>query len=150
MKFADRIVPVPQRVTQHRGEDIRLGAFGRAWYKLETGNITGQLAEKAVKRLGNMLETLLEKRPTNSQRSFLFKVSLAPAPADMPNADQGYRLHVEKGTAELTGYGEAGLYYAVTTLFQLLERREDMFYLPPITVEDWPTLNYLLSNSLQN
>ena len=114
MKITDRIIPVPQRVTRQGEETVNL----QTGYRILAENISGFLAQKAVQRLTGELENRLGPQTADGIAVIL---SLDNAPEDMPNSDQGYRLSVQAEKVTLTGYGEAGLFYGVTTLLQCLE-----------------------------
>ena len=129
MNIQDRIIPVPQQLELHKGAsaDLTVG------YRITAENITGTLAQNAVKRLE---EELKKQLGVQSDSGVTLTLTMAQAPEDMPNPDQGYKIQVQENAVELTGYGEAGLYYAVTTLLQALENGT----LPAVTVTDWPAL----------
>lgn len=57
------------------------------------------------------------------------------------NASQGYRLEITPNLIRITGEAEAGLFYGVQSLFQLLKPTgNNTFALPEGTITDWPDL----------
>ena len=130
MNVIDRIIPVPQQLELQKAApaDLTKG------YRIVAENITGTLAQKAIVRLVEQLETRLGIG--SGEEGVLIHMTMDAAPEDMPNPDQGYKIRVQEKAVELTGFGEAGLYYAVTTLLQALENG----MLPAMTLLDWPAL----------
>jgi hypothetical protein len=56
---------------------------------------------------------------------------------------QAYRLKIAPRRIEITGNGDAGLFYGVQTLVQLLKRGpKGTFSLPVGTIEDWPSFQF--------
>ncbi len=132
MKLSDRIIPVPQRVTE--GENI---LKNKMTYRLECHiPKDAYLGHKAAARL----EAALEAAFGNEGEMLTVRLCLGTAPEEIPNPDQGYSIHAEKGSATLTGFGDAGLYYAVTTFLQCLHQENGAWVLPAMDVLDYPLL----------
>lgn len=56
-------------------------------------------------------------------------------------AEQAYRLEIKPGLVKITGKAEAGLFYGVQSLLQLLKPlNSEEFSLPEGTITDWPDL----------
>ncbi len=55
---------------------------------------------------------------------------------------QGYYLKIDRDGITLKYQGKAGFIYGVTTLKQLLKKKEDGFVLPICEVTDWPTVEH--------
>src|SRR5579872_4484365 len=55
-------------------------------------------------------------------------------------AEQAYRINLARDSVEVTANGEAGLFYGVETLVQLLKPRDGALWLPEGRIEDWPDL----------
>ncbi len=53
---------------------------------------------------------------------------------------QAYRIRIAAGRIDITGNSDAGLFYGVQTLLQLLKRNGPDLTLPLGTIEDWPRL----------
>lgn len=127
MSIQDRIVPVPQQFTLLEGESICLKD---AVFTVFSEPFEGMpLAKLAYKRL-------TEKLSVCESGGVAITMKLGTPDEAYPNAEQGYRLTVTEGAIALTGFGEAGLNYAVTSLLQLME--EDS--LPALEILDYPML----------
>jgi len=62
-------------------------------------------------------------------------------PADPGLDEQGYRLAITENRIEITGNSQAGLFYGVQSLLQLLRRNSSgKLTLPTGTISDWPDL----------
>ncbi len=134
MKLTDRIIPVPQKVTE--GENI-LGKVTA--YTLQC-NIPedAYLGRKAAKRLE---AALLEAFGAPCEEGCLnITFSLGVAPEEIPNPDQGYSICAKEGSVEITGFGDLGLYYAVPTFLQCLQKDNGFYTLPAMELLDYPSL----------
>ncbi len=134
MKLADRIVPVPQKLTE--GENI----LGKENTYTLSCNIpeTYYLGQRAVQRLEKALYEVFGAPCEKGSIHITF--SLGTAPEEIPNPDQGYSIHVQTGKVEIVGFGDAGLYYAVTTFLQCLQKEDGVYRLPAMELLDYPSL----------
>lgn len=127
MNIQDRIVPVPQRVTCLEGEGLCLSGAG---YVLCHPDFEAMpLAQRACSRLKEAL-------PRGGDTPIVVTLALGTPSEEIPNAEQGYLLKAEAGRITVTGFGEAGLFYGVTTLLQLLQEES----LPAVEILDYPSL----------
>ena len=133
MKLADRIIPVPQRVTE--GENV---LYSGMTYCVTCQVPASPVADRAAARLQEALQTALGAPSENA--AFTVTLSLGEPPEEVQNPDQGYTIHVDKEKAELVGFGQLGLAYAVTTFLQCLYRENGSYVLPAMDVLDYPTL----------
>lgn len=141
MNIIDRIVPVPRKLHSLGADALRLGAYGAVKYTVQA-DIPEELtlAQNAVKRLDRQLIKLFGTEPCDDADAVRITLSLGSAPADIENPEQGYCLRIEDRQIELTGFGEPGLFYAVTTLLQCLRPENGVFALPAFEVLDYPML----------
>ncbi len=135
MNITSRIVTPPQKVTYVDGQ-ILLGTSGAALYRIEN-KADGILAKTAEAKIESTLSGLLVKK---AEASVVITLEIADAPADMPNADQGYRLTIKPDGISLCGYGQRGLLYAAVTLCQMLKLEDGAVTLPCLEMIDWPNL----------
>lgn len=141
MCIFDRISPVPQKFTKPDGAKLLLGVPGKANYKIEASVPEAcELSVNAVKKLETKLSKLLNVCPCNADGEVKITLSLADAPADIKNPNQGYKIKACNNIIALTGFGAAGLYYAVTTLIQCLKVEEGKLELPAFELLDYPDL----------
>ena len=125
MSIYNRISPVPQKFGYLEGKEILLGVSGSPNYTIEA-NVPEkcELSANAVKKLTEKLAARLAVCPCSAKGEVKITLQLADAPEGMKNADQGYAIKAADNAITLTGYGAAGLYYAVTTLLQCLKVEE--------------------------
>ncbi len=141
MCILDRISPVPQKFSYLDGKEILIGVPGRANYSIEANITEGcELSANAVKKLKDKLAKKINVCPCCAKGDVKIVLSLADAPEGMKNADQGYAIKAFDNVITLTGYGCAGLYYAVTTLLQMLVVEEGKLALPAFEMVDYPDL----------
>ncbi len=132
------VIPTPRSV-RFAGGDVR---FGNNW-SVDDGKVGG--THIAVRSL---LKDLDEFHGVELRRGAGAKVvRLAVSPGTVatkadPEVDaQAYRLKIADDAIEITGNGDAGLFYGVQTLVQLLKRDgAGRLLLPKATIEDWPKL----------
>ncbi len=139
------IIPAPQSV-ELTGADVR---FGRAW-TLELG--------PGVKRNDVAVETLLEElqtrfgigAPASVATGTRVRLSMAPGTVAIgPATDrdkeaiarQAYRLDIGADGITVAANAPEGLFYAVESLAQLLQRRGESLQLPQCRITDWPDLH---------
>lgn len=141
MNVAAKIKPVAQQVTLGQGKAI-LAALGEARFTVKADNLTGTLAASALDLLYSVLSGAVDGCAKCAGGALQIVLELSnDVPAEVKkNALQAYRLTVTEDKITLTGYGEAGLYYAVTTLSQLITVENNLVYVPALSVLDWPDL----------
>jgi len=141
MCIYDRISPVPQKFSYLEGKELLIGKPGSANYSIESNIPEGcELSANAAKKLREKLAKRLNICPCKAAGDVKIVLELADAPADMKNADQGYAIKASDNVITLTGYGAAGLYYAVTTLLQILKVEEGKMVVPAFEMVDYPDL----------
>ena len=59
-----------------------------------------------------------------------------------PDSRESYSLRITPAGAEIRARTSAGLYYAVQTLRQLVEKRPGQTVLPAVEIRDWPAMAY--------
>ncbi len=130
------LIPAPQE-TSLTGKNIKVDAGWQVRSKVGTDNI-------AVKRLASGTSDLLNLEFTGSGTG---KILLEISPGilkqniDKELAMQGYRLEIFSGQVKIIGNGEAGLFYGVQSLLQLLRPSGNGGYtLPEGIITDWPDL----------
>ena len=153
------LVPRPQQTRFFAG-DFRLSRtltvcavparsdeFGDLLIK-PTGADVGSRVRADLRRLGEELhaQTGTTLRFTPSSDSVNLRVCLLPAPASTPAAHdrtEEYRLIVRPGNITLMGYSEAGLFYGLQTLRQLLVAKPNHRYaFVCADIRDWPALKF--------
>lgn len=141
MNTLTKIKPVPQSASL-TGGNVRLGSLGHADLHIRTSNLFGKLAQSALKYLYSSLSGVLDTcaESADGKLEILLKLSGDVPAAVKKNSDQAYSLEVTQEKITLTGYGEAGLYFAVTTLLQCIEVENNIVSIPAMQVLDWPDL----------
>ena len=139
------IIPAPQSV-ELRGADVR---FGPTW-SLELG--------PGVNRNDVAVETLVEElqtrfgvgAPASGATGTRVRLSMAPGTVTIGSAmdrdkeaiaRQAYRLDVTADGIAMAANAPEGLFYAVESLAQLLQRRGGSLQLPQCRITDWPDLH---------
>ena len=131
------LIPAPQ-IAQLKGASIRLDSSWGVNCELGNENIS-------LRRLRNGAEQLhgLVFNGTGQQRVVL-KVEPGTVTGidDPERALQAYELNVTPNGVEVTGNGEAGLFYGVQSLLQLMRADQSgSWQLPVGMIRDWPALN---------
>ncbi len=88
---------------------------------------------------------LTELKPAGSQSKKAIRLAVARGAvntgSDLEIEKQGYRLKIAPDLIEITGNADAGLFYGVQTLVQMLKSGpRGRLLLPVATIEDWPKL----------
>ena len=141
MDIMKRIKPVPQKAIQFPGKVV-LGKLGSADFKIHAEGITGTLAKNAVAYLYDSLSKKVDACAQYADGAVAIDVQICQeAPAEVTRyKDQAYFIEAKAQKIILTGYGEAGLYFAVTTLMQCVEVEDNTIFVPEMQVLDWPDL----------
>ena len=132
------VIPTPQRVTLGSADVTMEGDWRADATPLPENHI-------ALRSLRNDLMEFhgLELKPASSR---VIRLAIRPgAVATGANPEvqpQAYRLTIAANLIEITGNSDAGLFYGVQTLLQLLRRdnAHGRLILPEGTIEDWPRL----------
>lgn len=141
MTTMQNIKPVPQIAKQGIGA-IVLGTLGSADFQIQAEGIEGQLAQNAVSYLCERLSAVTDTCAKCAEGNVTICLKLAKeAPAEVKcYPDQAYQIEAEGSSIILTGFGEAGLYFAVTTLIQCVDVTDNIVSVPEMYVLDWPDL----------
>ena len=137
MQLSDRIIPTPQKLNVSE-KTFALGSFGAVSYRIAQSK-----AHFSLEKATNRLKAELKERfgcEEKADASLVITLVGAEAPAGVKNPDQGYAIRAEEGKIVLSAFGEAGAYYAVTTLLQILKAEDGAFTLPAFDLLDYPDL----------
>ena len=117
-----KITPVPKNLTVGR-KKLAIGKLGFSNFKITSKKLDGALAKNALAELykGLSLVVGVPAKSADGEVSIKLEMSSRVPECVEKNADQAYKIVVNKNGITLTGYGEAGVYYAVTTLLQTVE-----------------------------
>lgn len=133
------VIPAPQRVQLEDGDVVV-----DATWRLDPGNVG--LQRVAVRSLLADLKSFhtLELEPGAAERKVI-RLGIAAGAVKTGREPaiegQAYRMRITPEAVEITGNAEAGLFYGVQTLIQLLRRDgAGRLLLPVGTIEDWPRL----------
>ncbi|MBE6912204.1 MAG: hypothetical protein E7473_06745 [Ruminococcaceae bacterium] len=141
MKKSSKITPVPQKL-QLGDSRIEIGRLASADFKIITENISGDLAcfayDMLCERLSKKLSVCAEKAKGNVK--IILSLSEKVPCEVIKNQEQAYEIKAKGNEITLTGFGEAGLYYAVTTLCQCIEFSGNVAYVSEMSLLDWPDM----------
>lgn len=130
------LIPAPQKVSLS-GADIQLDRTWSVSAETEEARFARQWLVDWAKRLHN------HRFGEASGRVILLKVApgTVQGPENSSQSDQAYRLTISGNGIELAGNSDAGLFYGVQSLLQLM--RSDprgVLQVPAGTITDWPDL----------
>ena len=141
MHMLHNIKPVPQFLRPGT-RMVRLGAIGCPDFQICAPELSGSLALSALEYLSRELSAAANCCAKTAKGSLPISLSVSTeVPAEVKaNPDQAYLLEVTPEAIRITGYGEPGLYFGVTTLLQILECENNTLSVPEATILDWPDL----------
>ena len=136
-----KITPTPKRLTMGRGR-LTIATLGCPDFKITAKKLDGELARNALTALyeGLSLAVGAPAEGASGAVPITLEISKRVPAAVEKNVDQAYKIVVSKSGIALTGYGEAGAYYAVTTLLQALTVKDNAVYIPTMQILDYPDL----------
>jgi len=132
------VIPTPRNVRLEAGEV----AFGGGW-NLDAAKLKpGHIALRSLERDAADFQGVRFGRGATGK---VVRLAVVPGTvktgADAEIDAQAYRLRIADGAVEITGNGDAGVFYGVQTLVQLMKRDgAGRLLLPKGTIEDWPKL----------
>jgi len=141
------VIPEPQRVNLGT-KDF---SFGEGWrLELAEGVSTVDVAVESLKEeLESRFHVTLAGpgRPTAGAK--VVRLSVMPGAVTIGEAldrdknvlaEQAYRMTLAPDHVQITANAEAGLFYGVETLVQLVKHQENALWLPEGEIVDWPDL----------
>ena len=130
------LIPAPQK-TELTGQLITLDNAWAIETKIDVNSIVLKRIQSGAKELhGISFSGNGEGRIILEIKSGIVNNNLSPE-----LAEQAYRLEIAPGLIKITGNAEAGLFYGVQSLLQLLKPSNNgSFILPEGTITDWPDL----------
>ena len=136
-----KITPIPKSITGGRRK-LAIAALGKADFKITSKKLDGELAKNALAELYNGLSRIVGAPAECADGAVQIKLEISgrvPAMVEK-NVDQAYKIVSNKDGVTLTGYGEAGIYYAVITLLQTVTVENNIVYVPEMKIVDYPDL----------
>ncbi len=132
------VIPSPRTVQLQDGDVVLGGQWTLDDRKAGTNPI-------AVRSLAHDLAEFHSLHLPRGTGAKVIRLAVSPgtvATRSEPGIDtQAYRLTIAEDAIEITGNGDAGLFYGVQTLVQLIKRdAADRLLLPKGVIEDWPKL----------
>ncbi len=136
-----KIIPVPKNLTVGR-KKLSIGRLGFANFKITAKKLDGTLAKNALAELYKGLSLVVGAPAESAEGEVSIKLEISSRVPECVerNTDQAYKIVVNKNGITLTGYGEAGVYYAVTTLLQTVEVVNNEVLVPEMKMIDYPDL----------
>jgi hypothetical protein len=136
------VLPAPQEVQLGAG-DIR---FGSGWkMELGPGVKAGDMAAASLRDdLQSRFGAKLDGTGRKTVRLSIQPASVTPGAAVGSDkeaiSEQAYRLELGQDSIAITANADAGLFYGVQTLLQLVKPRNGDLWLPEGRITDWPDL----------
>jgi len=136
-----KITPIAKNLTMGR-KKLAIATLGKADFKITAKKLDGTLAKNALEELykGLSLVVGVSAAAADGQIPIKLEISSRVPESVEKNIDQAYKIVVNKNGVSLVGYGEAGAYYAVTTLLQSLVVEDGVVYIPEMKMVDYPDL----------
>ena len=141
MNQLSTVRPIIKNVSTN-GKFLVLGKLGDANFTIKFDKLAGELSNNAVIALCEGLGSLMNVNAKKAKGEIEIKLVISEnVPAEITkNTDQAYKIEVTSKAINLIGYGEAGLYYAVSTLLQTVKITDNEFSVPQMSVLDFPDL----------
>lgn len=141
MTMLTKITPIAKNLTVGR-KKLAIGKLGFADFKITSKKLDGTLAKNALAELYRGLSLAVGAPAESADGAVSIKLEISSRIPESveKNADQAYKIVVNKNGVTLTGYGEAGAYYAVTTLLQTVSVEDNVVYIPEMKMVDYPDL----------
>ncbi|HWR52582.1 MAG TPA: beta-N-acetylhexosaminidase [Bryobacteraceae bacterium] len=129
------IVPTPQKVSLKQGNIL----LDESWTVDAQPNIA---TRSLLEGLNEFHALALKSGAAAARKSIVLRVSPgAVSEGSEETRAQAYRLRIAPGRIEIIGNGDAGLFYGVQTLIQLVKRGpRGSLVLPECEIDDWPRL----------
>ena len=130
------LIPAPQKIELTRKKLI----FDGSWKidsKLNVNHIAVERLQSGALELGGI------KFSGNGENKIFLEITASSINMDLTPeiAKQAYRLEIAAGEIRITGNSDAGLFYGIQSLLQLLRPESNgHFSLPEGTITDWPDL----------
>ena len=129
------IQPIPQKVTAGKGKPLQL--LPSSTFCLQVPKtVTGPAKTAAA----DMIAFLKEKCGEDcfAESGIPVTLKLAKPPKAVKSEDEGYRIVINAQGITITGYGNSGLYYGVSSFRQLCKWDQNGCTIPALDILDWP------------
>ena len=127
------LIPYPQEVTL-RGEDVMLG--NRVNIVLDKN--AAEADRFAASELTNHLKSSWNITANVSNAPAGTSILLSRKGADKKLGEQGYTLSTTGNSISIQANGEAGLFYGVQTLLQIIQENDAGPFIKGMEITDWP------------
>ena len=135
------VLPEPKQITLS-GEKFPL-VDGAQFVVAGEEKIKAYCLDEFMADIGNRYGVKMKAVVKGKEDETLPMVSLGEtAEADAELGDEGYTIEITPTSARIRGATEAGTFYGLTTLFQLLERKGEDVSIRAAAIRDWPDLSW--------
>ena len=136
-----KITPIAKNLTMGRRK-LAIATLGTPDFTITASKLDNPLAKNALSELYKGLSMAVGAPAENACGIVPIKLEISKRvpEAVKKNVDQAYKIVVNKNGITLTGYGDAGIYYAVTTLLQTVTVEDNVVYVPEMKLVDYPDL----------
>jgi len=135
-----KLIPYPKQVTQGSGSVTLTSATRIAM------TVKHAKADKiAAEMLAEEVERTTGRKPTigAAAAGAILLTRLEPKAGDDPLfKEQGYTIEITKGKITGAGASDAGLFYGVQTLRQLMRPDGKKVVVPEVSIRDWPSMKW--------
>ena len=131
------MIPAPQQVALHGAGEV---VFDASWL-IASSVAADHIALQSLTQDLRQFHQLQLSGGQSKTLTLAIKPGTVNVPGDAELKPQGYRIDIAQNRIEITGNGDAGLFYGVQTFLQLLKPgARGMLLLPDCKIEDWPAL----------
>jgi len=130
------LIPYPQKISDSKG-DVKIGTCVTPYFKLITIG-EGIIFEEAVKLFWSKLKSCCAITNEYKDASYEIRIVIDPSNAILSGKSEAYTLNINTNTAVVSATDEAGAYYGVVTLTNLMHTSENNVYLPMVEITDYP------------
>ncbi|MGH9522514.1 MAG: beta-N-acetylhexosaminidase, partial [Terriglobales bacterium] len=135
-----KLIPYPKQVDMGAGAVIVTSAT-----RISVAAKHAKADRMAAEMLAEEIESTTGHKPRigESRVDAIVLTRLEPKADDPPLfKNEGYTIEVKKGRIVVAGASDAGLFYGVQTLRQLLQPEGKKLRVPEVAIRDWPSMRW--------
>lgn len=127
------VIPYPQKV-EMQGEGFRFKKKVNIFIDKDAPSEDKFTADELGRRLQEQYNIASNITTVSPGRG----IRLSRHDAQDEHKSQAYQLRVSQESIIITSKGAAGLFYGMQTLLQLIQKKDEAYYVRGLTIEDWP------------
>lgn len=130
------LIPYPQKISDSKG-DVKIGTLIKAGFKVVSKG-DGVIFQEAISLFWSKLKANCAIKEDCKEATFEIHIKIDPETEGICGKKEAYTLNIDSSKAVISATDEAGAYYGVVSLINLIHKNGNGIFLPMVDIIDYP------------